>query len=300
MTIRHENAPPDASRAGRMYELPAETSSTPSITAGIPPLSTPLLDAALAYAAQGLRVIPCEPNGKKPLILNWTLRASDDPAVIRQWWTRWPNANIGLLTGYGIDVLDVDVKDGRGGWRMMEYVASFGLLRDPIAVIRTPSGGLHLWYRASGANCGAIGEHRDLEFKGWRSNVIAPPSVIDGRRYEVIELGSGTGKLDWPAIKRLFRPATTNGSAPKRLPYGDPRTMERLARYVANAPPGNRNNLLFWAACEARRCGFAELDALVEAARYTGLPDDEIARTVASAEQTQPVRTPASQGGGGK
>lgn len=300
MSDRHENAPPGAFRSGRHHELPAKTSSGLIIPSDLSPRKFPanLLDAALAYAARGWRVIPCRPGEKRPLILNWRLRASDDPAVIRQWWAQWPDANVALLTGYGLDVLDVDVKEGREGWQMMEYVASHGLLRDPIAVIRTPSGGLHLWYRASGVNSGAVGKQRDLEFKGWGGYVLAPPSVVGGRAYETIELGAGTGKLDWAAIKRLFRPAATQGRRPKRLPYGDPKTMERLARYVANSPPGNRNNVLFWACCEARRSGFDQLDTLVEAGRLAGLPDDEIARTVASAELRQPLISHAAQGGG--
>lgn len=293
--VRQEEAPSVASRTGQTNELlAAATSIIPQPAVQGDPT---LLNGALWYASLGLRVIPCEPGGKKPVISDWPNRASDDPTVIRQWWAWYPNANIGLLTGYGIDVLDVDVKDGRNGMQMMEYVARFGLLRNPIAVIRTPSGGLHLWYRASGGRCGAVGAHRELEFKGWRSNVLAPPSVIDGRRYEVIEVGDGTGVLDWAAIKRLFRPATRDG-APKRLRYGDVRSLERLARYVANAPEGNRNNLLFWAACEARRCGFDDLTPLAAAAGVAGLPDDEIMRTLASAEQRQPLPSPADQGGG--
>lgn len=293
--IRQEEAPSVAIQTGQTNELlAAATSIIPQPAVQGDPT---LLNEALRYASLGLRVIPCEPGGKKPLLRSWQHKASDNPDVIRQWWARYPNANIGLLTGYGIDVLDVDVKDGRNGWQMMEYVARFGLLRNPIAVIRTPSGGLHLWYRASGARCGSVGAHRDLEFKGWRSNVLVPPSIVGGRRYEVIEVGDGTGVLDWAAIKRLFRPATRDG-APKRLRYGDVRSLEHLARYVANAPEGNRNNLLFWACCEARRCGFDDLTPLAAAAQYAGLPDEEIARTLASAQQRQPLISPDDQGGG--
>lgn len=295
--VRHGNAPSDASQTGR-NELPATTALTSSV-AQLAAQGTPsLLDAALTYAARRLRVIPCEPGGKRPLIRSWQIRASDDPAVIRQWWAQWPDANIALLTGYGIDVLDVDVKGGRDGWRMMEYAASHGLLRNPIAVIRTPSGGLHLWYRASGARSGAVGKQRELEYKGWGGYVLAPPSVVNGRQYEVIETGDGTGKLDWPRIKRLFRPATVNGGRPRIRQHGGARTMERLARFVATSPEGTRNERLFWACCEARRHGFAELDMLAAAARVAGLPDEEIARTVASAELRQPLISPADQGGG--
>lgn len=294
--IRQEEAPSVARQTGHNNNPLTATSIIPqSAVQGDPTL----LDAALAYARSGLRVIPCEPGGKKPLLRSWQHKASGDPDVIRQWWAQWPDANIGLLTGCGIDVLDVDVKNGRNGWQMLEYAASFGLLRNPAAVVRTPSGGWHLWYRASGARSGAVGRQRELEFKGRGGYVLAYPSVINGRRYEFTEVGDGpAGQVDWAAVKRLFRPAATLGRTPRLRQYGDPKTIERLARFIATSPEGTRNDRLFWAACEARRHGFADLAPLAEAARVAGLPDDEIMRTVASAALRQPLISPDDQGGG--
>jgi hypothetical protein len=40
--------------------------------------------------------------------------ATTEEATIRQWWTRWPDANIGIATGAvsGLVVLDIDSRHG--------------------------------------------------------------------------------------------------------------------------------------------------------------------------------------------
>ncbi len=87
---------------------------------------TPLLDAALAYAARGWPVFPlysptldgkCDclkPDCISPAKHPWTKRgfydATTDETLIREWWNRWPSANVGIRTGEysGIVVIDLD------------------------------------------------------------------------------------------------------------------------------------------------------------------------------------------------
>ena len=75
--------------------------------------STPsLLDAALAYGQRGWKVFPVVPRGKAPLTHNGFKDASSDAVQIRQWWTRWPYANIGLALDEATVVIDVDPRNG--------------------------------------------------------------------------------------------------------------------------------------------------------------------------------------------
>lgn len=69
-----------------------------------------LLQAALGYARKGLPVFPCSPRDKSPLTPNGLHDASAAPETVRQWWTRWPDAMIGMPTGSatGFWVLDID------------------------------------------------------------------------------------------------------------------------------------------------------------------------------------------------
>jgi hypothetical protein len=55
----------------------------------------------------GSRQASPDPHGLKD--------ASSDPAQLTGWWRRWPQANIGLVTGELTDVLDVDGRPA--GWR---------------------------------------------------------------------------------------------------------------------------------------------------------------------------------------
>ena len=79
-----------------------------------PPTTQERVDAALDYAARGLYIIPlhdviqghcscgnpqCNAPGKHPRIADWANAASIDPAQIQWWWTQWPYANVGILTG---------------------------------------------------------------------------------------------------------------------------------------------------------------------------------------------------------
>lgn len=88
------------------------------------------LDEALANAARGWRVFPvhgvqgdrcscnktqCGTPAKHPRIMEWQRGASRDERVIRGWWTKWPQANVGVATGRGSGLLVLDVDPDKGG-----------------------------------------------------------------------------------------------------------------------------------------------------------------------------------------
>jgi P4 family phage/plasmid primase-like protien len=152
------------------------------------PMKSELGDEALAYARNGNAVFPCWPRGKEPLTAHGFKDATKDEAQIRRWWTRWPNANIGIATGreYGIAVLDVD---GPEGERLLaKQEALFG---EPPATSQVKTGkGRHLYF-ALPEGCGKVpssqGEDKGkgLDIRADGGYVIAPPSVHpNGKRYE--------------------------------------------------------------------------------------------------------------------
>jgi len=259
-----------------------------------------LAAAARSLAAAGVPVFPCEPDGKRPLTRRGFLDATSDLAQIAAWWSRTPEANIGLPTGAmsGVVVVDVDVHgpvDGRAAWRR---ASEAGLVGEAGLLVRTPTGGAHAYFPATVGT-----EQRSwqaagagVDFRGDGGYIIAPPSrrTIDGtvRRYEIADLAAhSVGPVDAARLRDFLDPRP---AAPARS-EGAPATVdvERIASWVAGRGEGERNRCLFWAACRLAENGAPPadaLDALGPAAARAGLSESEIATTVRSAYRaTQPA-----------
>lgn len=79
---------------------------------------TPAIRAALAVA-QDYPIFPCAlipgsggKSEKKPLVRDWPHEASQDAAIVRKWWAKYPDAYVGVPMGprSGLVALDVDPK----------------------------------------------------------------------------------------------------------------------------------------------------------------------------------------------
>lgn len=86
---------------------------------------------ACEYVKLGWSVIPIRPGEKTPLI-KWEQyqkeKATEDQ--VKKWWSKYPNANVGIVTGIisGIIVIDIDSTKGEE-----EYIAKFGELHNTIS-----------------------------------------------------------------------------------------------------------------------------------------------------------------------
>lgn len=92
----------------------------------------------------------CSSAGKHPRINDFARNATTEPSQIAEWWRRWPNANIGIPTGFvsGIFVIDIDAKNG-GVEAFASLVKEEGLDIEPTTAVLTGSGGgsMHLYFR---------------------------------------------------------------------------------------------------------------------------------------------------------
>ena len=263
----------------------------PAAPAGAP-LS--LVGRALAYAAAGTPVFPCQPGGKSPITAHGFHDATTDPDRIRAWWSLTPLANIAAPTGHpDFDVLDVDVRADGSGWAAFRQARTAGLLEGWVRAVRTPSGGLHLHFPGTEQRNGSVrGQH--LDFRGSGGYVLLPPSLVRTAdyvgSYEVIAARTDPGRpLDWAAVTALLIPTAAavpapRGPRPAVRPGPDPTPW--LAAHVARQPEGNRDNALFWAACRAAEAGAPDLAPLVDAAVSAGLPEAQARRTIRSAQDT--------------
>ena len=151
-----------------------------------------LVEHALQYCEMGLSVIPLRPRDKKPLIV-WEpyQERRAEAAKIWQWWTKWPDANIGIVTGKvsGLVVIDCDSREA------MKTATSFirQNVLEKIPLVSTAKG-FHLYFRHPGNL--EIGNRGDLfkdpspqkknrvDVRGDGGYVVAPPSIHEtGRRY---------------------------------------------------------------------------------------------------------------------
>jgi hypothetical protein len=256
--------------------------------------------AAMAYATAGLLVFPCVPGAKRPMTRHGFADASGDPERVGSWWRRWPQANIGLATGYrgGFDVLDVDVHPGGSGFSALRRARQAGLVEGWAALVRTPSGGLHLYFpvAAEGDEQASWAIPRaHVDFRGLGGYVIAPPSQVEGRGYRLVATGRDPSPVDGRALRRLLEPKPTRPRSRPEMAWDGRRAGESLGVWLAGQAEGNRNRALFWAACRQAEAGISQDDAravLGLAAARSGLGDREIDATLASAYRSAARRSP--------
>ena len=300
-----------------------------------------LRDAAVGYAACGIPVLPlhyplphrsdlqpvrgdpqpavgggcscrdpgCGQPGKHPLgslVPHGVNDATCNRARVLAWWTRHPQANIGLATGHRFDVLDLD---GRDAIAALRAFADHHRLQLPSGgpVVRSgrAEGGWHYYLAPTGLARRTRVLDR-VDFQGAGAYVIAPPSRhATGRAYHWVRdldhpLPGVPGRLR--AELDRHRDQQSAGALVVRLPVADgpgPRyaraaLAEELAR-AAQARVGGRNAQLWESArnlynlVAAGALDPAEVDrGLLAAAERCGLLDEEprqTHRTLASARQ---------------
>jgi Bifunctional DNA primase/polymerase, N-terminal len=135
-----------------------------------------MLDAALEYESLGFHPMPLD--GKIPHKVQWQTRRLDDPNLIRRAWTKWPDANVGLRTGGGFIVLDVDLR--KGGEASLERLCE-GRTLPETATAATGGGGWHFWFRVPASeairNRGGFLGLPGIDIKGERGQVVVEPSI---------------------------------------------------------------------------------------------------------------------------
>jgi len=246
------------------------------------------LQQALAYAARGWPVLPCLPGAKTPATGHGYRDATTDPAQITAWFTRHPDANLAIATGVpGPDVLDVDQHGPAGsGYPALARLRAAGFLDGMGSCVRTPSGGLHAYFTGTAQHCGHLPDCH-LDFRSHGGYILAPPSQIGGRPYQLTAQPGGQAVLDWAAVTRLLQPGRQPSRPQPRQDLAPDIELGHLARWVAGQGEGNRNAGLFWAANRALETDpAADLTALADAARQAGLSGPEITRTLNSARRT--------------
>jgi hypothetical protein len=142
----------------------------------------PALDAAITYAAHGLKSFPIKARSKAPATAHGFKDATLEGGVLhRKFTAAGADANVGIATGGGIIVVDLD------GPQAEEWARTYDWPRTWVATSGRPDGGRHLYFKvdrpvATRPQQGGIGPKVDV--KGEGGYVLAPPSVHpDGPTY---------------------------------------------------------------------------------------------------------------------
>ena len=258
-----------------------------------------LYDAALSYARRGMAVLPlhcaldgkcscgkddCSSPGKHPHTKTGLKEASKDPQQIADWWRKWPNANVGIVTGKvsGIVVLDID--GDRGEESLSNLEADLGPLPDTWEQL-TGGGGRHLVFiRPIMDKVGnRVGVAPGVDIRGDDGYIVAEPSNhVSGGQY-VWEI---THHPDEQRIAEL-PPDWLDILTPAPRQY---ESVELPAEFAQ----GERNELLFKLAASLRAKGLSDV-ALLAALREENtvrckppLSDREVETIARSAAKYQP------------
>jgi len=140
-------------------------------------------EAAVKLAEAGWEILPLRPNGKKPLgrfAPQGYKSATKDVKRVRKIWSRFPEANIGIVTGKvnNLVVMDIDSAEA------LEWLKDKKTANDNIKA-ESPNGWHHYYSYEKGTPTITSGKiHPEIDLKSDGGYVVAPPSTIDDGEYK--------------------------------------------------------------------------------------------------------------------
>ena len=248
------------------------------------------LRQALAYAARGWPVFPCQPGQKIPATTHGYRDATTDPEQITDWFARHPTE-----PGHR-HRRPRPRRPGRrparpGRQRLRRLRASSatpGCSTAPPPTSAPPAAACTPTSPAPHQRNGHLPAHH-LDFRSAGGYVLAPPSQVGGQPLPAHQAATAAAAA-WTGPPS---PGSCNPSAsppaPPRQPRPPGQDLDHLARWVAAQPEGNRNAGLFWAANRA-----LETDPPPTSARWPPPPARPAWPTPRSPAPSTPPAAPAS------
>ena len=161
-----------------------------------------LMEAALGYVRRGWKVIPlhtwqgskcscnkadCESEGKHPRMA-WKENATIDEGQIQEWWHKWPEANVGIVTGAesGLVVIDLDGPKGKESFLRLSKENNYTC----DTMVSKTGNGYHLYFKHTGTDirnsARSVADGVDVRGEGGYSS-----SSIDAQKWSALSLEAG-------------------------------------------------------------------------------------------------------------
>ncbi len=169
-----------------------------------------MLKIAVWYGVHGLKIIPiygmrkrsfdgkgvlvcgcgnkeCKPptSGKHPMIKDWPNNATCDPVIIKNWFEKVNDINIGIVTGVASNLFVVDIDNKNDGHTTLEIMEEeHGKFPETVEVLT--GNGKHFFFKHPGFPVkGVTGVYKGIDIRGEGNYVVAPRSLhFSGNRYE--------------------------------------------------------------------------------------------------------------------
>ncbi len=244
-------------------------------------MNNEFLDAAIEYASKGMAVFPLKPRAKEPITKNGVKDATTNFNIIKKWWSKHPNANIGIACGEpsgGLLVIDLDLKENgiNGLDTLHNWERDNGELPETVRSI-TGKGGAHIFYRINYKEKNRVNLLEGIDVRSDGGYIVAPPSIHpNGRRYE------------WEYDPDEYDIAEADESVLRLLSTGKKAEVDTFIM-PETVQSGKRNDTIYRLACSLQAKGLPDNVILVtcQSSNKTmcnpPLDDDEIEKIVESA-----------------
>ena len=157
-----------------------------------------MISAALSYIDLGYSIIPVQAN-KKPYV-KWTEFQKNPPnrEQVTEWWEKWPDAMIGMVSGKVSGIYLVDADSSAAGKHIRETCPD---IINP--QVKTPNG-WHWWFKSdTEIQCHNFRNSAgvDIDVKGDGGYGIVPPSKANGKAYRFL---GNADLIDVPKIPTIL------------------------------------------------------------------------------------------------
>lgn len=259
-----------------------------------------VLESSLQLAAQKVRLFRCDPNSKLPSVKSFSSIATANPSELTTFFKDLP-FNSGIACGkvsenlYLVGV-DIDKKDGKNGYTVLEDLEAIGLEFPETWSQKTPTGGQHfLFWSPVAIRQGVDIMGSGVDFRSEGGYLVGPGSSINGGKYEIVndkpiaqfpKWAIGRYKKNEDKVLKLS--GSGNSTVNDQL-----MAYKRAVIYLLELPPvleGSRNSECYKAVCHIKDLGVDKLQVPGLLALHWKctpmLEDSEINITIESAFKT--------------